>query len=93
MMKKDEEKKKKEVKDKLKKQQKEERRQQYHKEQAQKEKEAAHKAKQAEKNPFSVIADKMKRRSWTMSMWFSQGQSASDHLPKGTLSRLHVPLS
>ena len=41
-----------------KKQQKEERRQQYLKEQAQKEKEAVQKAQKAEKNPFSVIADK-----------------------------------
>ena len=63
---------------------KEERRQQYHKEQAQKEKEAAQKAKQAEKNPFSVIADKMKRRSWRMSMWFSQG-----HLPAITSLKAH----
>ena len=55
MMKEDEEKKKRRE-DKLKKQQKEERRQQYLKEQAQKE--AVQKAQQAEKNPFSVIADK-----------------------------------
>ena len=58
MMRKDEEEKRKEEKDKLKQQQKEERRQLYLKQQAQKEKEDAPKAKQAETNPFSVFAEK-----------------------------------
>ena len=90
MIKKDEEKKKKEEKDKLKKQQKEERKQQWQKEQAQKEKKTE-KAKQAEKNPYSVFAEKddeevcMEEESVVFTDSFS-----SDHLPKGTLSRLPV---
>ena len=59
MIEKDKEKKKKEEKDKLKKQQKEERKWQWQKEQAQKEKEQTEKAKQAEKNPYSVFAEKV----------------------------------
>ena len=87
MMKKDEEKKRKEEKDKLKQQQKEERRQLYLKQQAQKEKEEAQKAKHAEKNPFSVFAEEDKGVVDDNSVVFTQ-QSSSDHLPKGTLSPL-----
>ena len=84
MMKKEEERKKKEEKDKLKKQQKEERKQQWQKEQAQKEKEQMEKAKQAEMNPYSVFAEKMVRRSWMMSLRFSQS-----HLPVITSLKAH----
>ena len=91
IMKKDEDKKKKEEKDKLKKQQqKEERRQQYHKEQAQKEKEAAQKAKQAEKNPFSVIADEDEEEVMDEDSVVFTEPFSTDHLPKGTLSRLSL---
>ena len=78
------EEKRKEEKDKLKQQQKEERRQLYLKQQAQKEKEEAQKAKQAEKNPFSVIAEDkevMDDASVVFTELFSR-----DHLPKGSLS-------
>ena len=87
-MKKDEKKKKIEEKDKLNKQEKEERRQQYHKEQAQKEKEAAQKAKQAEKNPFSVFTEKDGEEVIDDDFVVFTEPSSSDHLPKGTLSRL-----
>ena len=87
-MKKDEKKKKIEEKDKLNKQEKEERRQQYHKEQAQKEKEAAQKAKQAEKNPFSVFTEKDGEEVIDDDSVVFTEPSSSDHLPKGTLSRL-----
>ena len=80
MMKKDEEKRKKERKKNSKK--KKERRQQYLKEHAQKEKEQA---KQAEKNPYSVFAEKdVRRRSWTMILWFSQS-----NLPVITSRKAH----
>ena len=80
---------KKEEKDKLKKQQKEERKQQWQKEQAQKEKEKMEKAKQAEKNPYSVFAEKDGEEVCMddESVVFTE-PSSSDHLPKGTLSRL-----
>ena len=80
MMKKDEEKKKKEEKDKLKKQQKEERRQQYQKEAA----------KQAEKNPFSVFAEKDGQKVMDDDSAVFTEPSSSDHPPKGTLSRLQL---
>ena len=85
MIRKDEEKKKKEEKDKLKKQQKDERRQQYLLEKAQKDKEEAEKAILAQKNPFSVFKkdDYMEDDSVVFT-----DSSSSDHLPKGTLSRL-----
>ena len=86
LMKKDE--KKKEEKDKLKKQQKEERRQKYQKEQAQKEKEQAEKAKQAEKNPYSVFAEKEEEEVMDDDFVVFTEPSSSDYLPKGTLSRL-----
>ena len=91
MMKKEEERKKKEEKDRIKKQQKEERKQQWQKEQAQKEKEQTEKTKQAEKNPYSVFAEKddeevcMEEESVVFT-----DSSSSDHLPKGTLPRLPV---
>ena len=91
MMKKEEERKKKEEKDRIKKQQKEERKQQWQKEQAQKEKEQTEKANQAEKNPYSVFAEKddevvcMEEESVVFT-----DSSSSDHLPKGTLPRLPV---
>ena len=88
MMKKDEEKKRKEEKDKLKKQQKEERKQQWQKEQAQKEKEQTEKAKQAEKNPYSVFAEKEDEVVMGDDFVVFTEPSSSDHLPKGTLSRL-----
>ena len=88
MMKKEEEKKKKEEKDKLKKQQKEERKQQWQKEQAQKEKEQMEKAKQAEMNPYSVFAEKDGEEVMDDESVVFTEPSSSDHLPKGTLSRL-----
>ena len=88
MIRKDEEKKKKEEKDKLKKQQKDERRQQYIKEKAQKDKEEAEKAILAQKNPFSVFKkDDEEDDMDDDSVVFTDSYS-SDHLPKGTLSRL-----
>ena len=59
--------------------------------QAQKEKEQTEKAKQAEKNPYSVFAEKddeevcMEEESVVFT-----DSSSSDHLPKGTLPRLPV---
>ena len=88
MMKKEEERKKKEEKDKLKKQQKEERKQQWQKEQAQKEKEQMEKAKQAEMNPYSVFAEKDGEEVMDDESVVFTEPSSSDHLPKGTLSRL-----
>ena len=88
MMKKDEEKKRKEEKDKLKKQQKEKRKQIFLKEQAQKEKEQTEKAKQAEKNPYSVFAEKDGEEVMDDDSVVFTEPSSSDHLPKGTLSRL-----
>ena len=88
MIKKDEEKKRKEEKDKLKQQQKEERKQLYLKQQAQKEKEETQKAKQAEKNPYSVFAEKDGEEVMDDESVVFTEPSSSDHLPKGTLSRL-----
>ena len=88
MMKKEEERKKKEEKDRIKKQQKEERKQQWQKEQAQKEKEQTEKAKQAEKNPYSVFAEKDGEEVMDDESVVFTEPSSSDHLPKGTLSRL-----
>ena len=87
MIEKDKEKKKKEEKDKLKNQQKEERKQQWQKEQAQKEKEQIEKAKQAEKNPYSVFAEKYGEEVIDDESVVFAEPSSSDHLPKGTLSR------
>ena len=92
MIKKDEEKKKKKKrKTNLKKQQKEERKQQWQKEQAQKEKEQTEKAKQAEKYPYSVFAEKDDEEVCIKveSVVFTDS-SSSDHLPQGTLPRLPV---
>ena len=89
MVKKDEEKKKKEEKDNLKKQQKEERKQQWQKEQAQKEKEQTEKVKQAAfHNPYSVFAEKDEKEVMDDDSVVFIEPSSSDHLPKGTLSRL-----
>ena len=88
MIRKDEEKKKKEEKDKLKKQQKDERRQQYIKEKAQKEKEEAEKAILAQKNPFSVFKKDDEAEDMEDDSVVFTDSSSSDHLPKGTLSRL-----
>ena len=88
MIRKDEEKKKKEEKDKLKKQQKDERRQQYVKEKAQKEKEEAEKAILAQKNPFSVFKKDDEAEDMEEDSVVFTDSSSSDHLPKGTLSRL-----
>ena len=88
MIRKDEEKKKKEEKGKLKKQQKDERRQQYHKEKAQKEKEEAEKAILAQKNPFSVFKKDDEGENMEDDSVVFTDSSSSDHLPKGTLSRL-----
>ena len=85
MIEKDKEKKKKEERDKLKKQQKEERKRQWQKLQAQKEKEQA---KQAEKNPYSVFAEKDGEEVLDDESVFFTEPSSSDHLPKGTLSQL-----
>ena len=87
MIRKDEEKKKKEEKDKLKKQQKDERWQQYHKEKAQKEEEAE-KAILAQKNPFSVFKKDDEGEDMEDDSVVFTDSSSSDHLPKGTLSRL-----
>ena len=86
MIRKDEEKKKKEEKYKLKKQQKDERRQQYHKEKAQKEE--AEKAILAQKNPFSVFKKDDEGEDMEDDSVVFTDSSSSDHLPKGTLSRL-----
>ena len=82
MIRKEEEKKKKEEKDKLK------RRQQYHKEKAQKEKEEAEKAILAQKNPFSVFKKDDEGEDMEDDSVVFTDSSSSDHLPKGTLSRL-----
>ena len=88
MIKKDEEKKRKEEKDKLKKQQKEERKQIFLKEKAQKDKEEAEKAAKSQKNPYSVFSkDDEEDEMEGDSVVFTE-PSSSDHLPKGTLSRL-----
>ena len=88
MIKKDEEKKRKEEKDKLKKQQKEERKQIFIKEKAQKDKEEAEKAAKSQKNPYSVFSkDDEEDKMEDDSVVFTE-PSSSDHLPKGTLSRL-----
>ena len=76
------------VKDKLKKQQKDERRQQYIKEKAQKEKEEAEKAILAQKNPFSVFKKDDEGEDMEDDSVVFTDSSSSDHLPKGTLSRL-----
>ena len=65
-----------------------ERKQLYLKQQAQKEKEEAQKAKQAEKNPFSVFAEKDGEEVMDDESVVFTEPSSSDHLPKGTLSRL-----
>ena len=83
-----EEKKKKEEKEKLKKQQKDERRKQYHKEKEQKEKEEAEKAILAQKNPFSVFKKVDEEDGMDDDSVVFTYSSSSDHLPKGTLSRL-----
>ena len=88
MMKKDEETKKKEEKDRLKNNKEKKRRQQFFKEQAQKEKEQAQKAKQAEKNPYSLFAEKEEEEAMDDDSVVFTEPSSSDHLPKGTLSRL-----
>ena len=88
MIRKDEEKKKKAEKDKLKKQQKDEKRQQYRKEKAQKEKEEEEKAILAQKNPFSVFKKDDEGKDMEDDSVVFTDSSSSDHLPKGTLSRL-----
>ena len=88
MIKKDEEKKRKEEKDKLKKKKKEERKQIFLKEKAQKDKEKAEKAAKSQKNPYSVFSkDDEEDEMEDDSVVFTE-PSSSDHLPKGTLSRL-----
>ena len=87
MIKKDEEKKKKEEKDKLKKQQKEENRN-GKKNKHRKKKNKWKKAKQAEKNPYSVFAEKDGEEVMDDESVFFTEPSSCDHLPKGTLSRL-----
>ena len=37
---------------------------------------------------FLCLKRMMRKMTWTMILWFSQDSSSSDHLPKGTLSRL-----
>ena len=93
MIRKDEEKKKIEEKDKLKKQQKDESWQQYHKEKAQKEKEEAEKAILAQKNPFSVFKKDDEGEDMEDDSVVFSDSSSSDHLPKGTLSRLPTTLT
>ena len=88
MIKKDEEKKRKEEKDKLKKKKKEERKQIFLKEKTQKDKEEAEKAAKSQKNPYSVFSkDDEEDEMEDDSVVFTE-PSSSDHLPKGTLSRL-----
>ena len=87
MIKKDEEKKRKEAKDKLKKQQKEERKQIFLKEKAQKDKEAEKTAK-SQKNPYSVFSKNDEEDEMEDDSVVFTEPSSSDHLPKGTLSRL-----
>ena len=62
----------------------------YLKEQAQKENEQAQKAKQAEKNPYSVFAEKDEEEVMDADPVIFTAPSSSDHLPKGTLPRLPV---
>ena len=88
MIKKDEEKKRKEEKDKLKKQQKEERKQIFLKEKAQKDKEEAEKAAKSQKNPYSVFSKNDEEDEMEDDSVVFTEPSSSDHLPKGTLSRL-----
>ena len=88
MIRKEGEKKKKEEKEKLKKQVKDERRKQYHKEKEQKEKEEAEKAILAQKNPFSVFKKDDEEDDMGDDSVVFTDSSSSDHLPKGTLSRL-----
>ena len=84
MMKKDEEKKRKEEKDKIKQQQKEEKNSFILNNKHRK----TQKAKQAEKNPFSVFAEKDGEEVMDDDFVVFTEPSPSDHLPKGTLSRL-----
>ena len=84
MMKKDEEKKRKDEKDKFKQQQKEERKQLYLKQQAQKERKKHKKQNKLKRIHFLCLLKKMARRSWTMSLWFSQS-----HLPVITSLKAH----
>ena len=72
----------------VKQQQKEERKQLYLKQQAQKEEDETQKAKQAEKNPFSVFAEKNGEEVMDNNSVVFTEPSSSDHLPKGILSRL-----
>ena len=65
-----------------------ERRQRFLTEQAQKEKEQAQQAKLAEKNPFSVFAEKEEEEVMDDDSVVFTKSSSSDHLLKGTLSRL-----
>ena len=88
MIKKDEEKKRKEEKDKLKKQQKEERKQIFLKEKAQKDKEEAEKAAKSQKNPYSAFSKNDDEDEMDDDSVVFTESSSSDHLPKGTLSRL-----
>ena len=88
MIRKEGEKKKKEEKEKLKKQEKDERRKQYHKEKERKEKEEAEKAILAQKNPFSVFKKDDEEDDMDDDSVVFTDSSSSDHLPKGTLSRL-----
>ena len=72
----------------MKKQQKEERKQIFLKEKAQKDKEEAEKAAKSQKNPYSVFSkDDEEDEMEDDSVVFTE-PSSSDHLPKGTLSRL-----
>ena len=52
------------------------------------EKKEAQKAKQAEKNTFSVFAEKGEEKVMDDDSVIFTEPTSSDHLPKGTLSRL-----
>ena len=88
MMKKDEEKKRKEEKDKLKNNKKKKENSNGKKNKHRKKKEQTEKAKQAEKNPYSVFSEKEEEEVMDDDSVVFTEPSSSDHLPKGTLSRL-----
>ena len=84
MMKKDEEKKRKERQI----EKKEERKQIYLEEKAQKDKGEAEKAEKSQKNPYSVFSKNVAEDEMEDDSVVFTEPSSSDHLPKGTLSRL-----
>ena len=89
LMRKEEEKKKKEEKEKLKKQQKDKRRKQYHKEKTKRNR-SNKKSNTSSENPFSVFKKDDDEDDMDDDSVVFTDSSSSDHLPKGSLSRLQT---